>query len=722
MIGPVAAALLLCSPMPCPVRAQPIAPRDRGGRSVTAWRTTDRIVLDGRLDDAAWTNAAPLGALMQRDLQEGQEPTEDTEVRVLYTADALYFGIVCHDRDAAHGGIIATQLTRDADLDPDDRVLVLLDPFADHRNGFFFEVNPAGARRDGQVSNNAESLNADWDGIWNAAARVTPDGWTAEIEIPFKTLRFDPRAAAWGLNVERHIKRRNENDRWAGARRDVWISNLAEAGALRGLTNVHQGRGLDIRPFVSTGRRDGDGRFDAGVDLFKNVTPNVNASLTINTDFAETEVDARQVNLTRFPLFFPEKRAFFLEGAGVFDIAGLGSSNENLIPFFSRRIGLLDDGRTVPILAGAKLIGRVGDYNVGVLDVQTRDLSDNSATGQNLLAARVSRNLFRQSWIGAMVTNGNPMGTGGNTVVGADARFATSEFRGGKNLSLDLFLLGTRDEATHANDIAAGFKVDYPNDLWDIALNWKHIGDHFQPALGFLPRRGIRRTNVGIEFKPRPERFGIRQFFFELRPDYITDLHNRVQNWRIFTAPLNLLTESNEHLEWNYIPTYEHLDAPFELGGLVIPPGSYQWTRYRAEANTATKRRWVVDAAWWWGGFYNGTLRQLEAGLTVKPNRHLILAGTLDQNDVRLPHGRFRTRIVSGRTDINLSPNLSWATIIQYDSESRLLGAQSRFRWILRPGNDLFLVINRGWLKSEDGEFLPRFERGTAKLQYTFRF
>jgi len=411
----------------------------------------------------------------------------------------------------------------------------------------------------------------------------------------------------------------------------------------------------------------------------------------------------------------------------VFDVAGLVNTTD-IRPFFSRRIGLLED-LAVPIRVGAKLTGRQGQYNVGVLDVETGSLKDPALTGgsvsrQNLLAARVSRNIFQQSWIGGIVTHGNPTGAGDNTLIGGDARLATSTFRGNKNLSLDLYLLATDDEASRSRAGAGGFKLDYPNDRWDVALNFKQIGERFQPALGFVPRAGIRKTDLSIAFQPRPDRWGIRQFFFELNPTIVTNLGNEVETWSVFTAPVNLRTESGEHLEWNYIPQFERLDLPFEVGpGVVIPPGSYRWTRYRAEVNTATKRPWVVDAAWWWGGFYGGTLRQLELGVTVKPNTHVAVSAQAERNDVTLPEGRFFTEILTIRADYNFTPNVSWANLTQYDNESRIAGWQSRFRWILRPGNDLFLVVNRGWFRTfDDGRFQPRFDRESAKLQYTFRF
>jgi hypothetical protein len=689
----------------------------------TARRATGAIRLDGRLTESDWESTSPIGPLVQREPVEGRPPTESTDVRVLFDDDFIYVGIVCHETHP--GGIIATQLTRDANLDVDDSVTIVFDPFFDHRNGFFFQVNPSGARSDGQISNNAQSLSRDWDGIWDAAVVRSAEGWTVEIAIPFKTLRFRPDQTVWGFNVERQIKHLFETDRWAAARVTSWIGNLADAGELAGLEGARQGHGLDVRPYVSGGEDTGDRQFTGGLDVFKNLTPNLNASLTVNTDFAETEADIRQVNLTRFPLFFPEKRAFFLEGAGVFDVAGLAGGTD-LIPFFTRRIGLngadQDVQVEVPIGVGAKVVGRQSGYNVGLLDVETRDLPDGSVPRQNLFAARVSRNFFEQSWVGAIVTSGNPEGTGANNLLGVDARLATSKFRGDKNVTLDLFAERT-DDRVLGKDYAAGFGVSYPNDRWDLYLNWKQIGDSFQSGLGFVPRVGIRTTNARVAFQPRPGRWGIRQWFFELEPEYITNLENRLENWRLFIAPFNVRTESGEHLEWNVIPEFEHLDAPFEIyPGVVLPVGSYQWHRYRTEANTATKRRWVVDFAYWWGGFYNGTRNQATLGLTLKPNSHLSLALAVDRNDITLLEGRFYTQVLTARADYNFTPNVSWQNLQQYDNESRLLSFQSRFRWILRPGNDLFFVVNRGWVKNFDNSFEPLFDRTSSKLQYTFRF
>jgi hypothetical protein len=720
ILSPFARALPAAVCLLCVCRAGVAAPpplRDAAARQIAA-----PIELDGLLDETVWSEAEPIGPLRQREPNENAAPTERTEVRVLYDATAMYVGVRCYD-DAPEQ-IVATQLARDGELWGNDYVTLVLDPFFDHRNGFFFQVNPAGARTDGQISNNDSHLNRDWDGIWNAAARITGDGWQAEIEIPFKTLRFKPGQSVWGFNVERQITRKNETDRWSAALQNVSIGDLARAGRLGGLHGLHQGLGLDIRPYGSAGTDTGTRRVTGGLDVSQNITPNLNASVTVNTDFAETQADARQVNLTRFPLFFPEKRAFFLEGAGVFDVSGAGG--RDLRPFFSRTIGLLD-GVTVPIEVGAKAIGRAADYNIGFLDVQTRAVQDplldaGAVGGQNLLAMRVSRNILRQSAIGVIVTHGNPTGDGANTLVGADARFATSTFRGDRNLVFEAFVLGTDDQAAGKRDGSLGVRVGYPNDRWNVSAAWKQIGTAFRPALGFVPRTGIRKTNLNLAFQPRPGRLGIRQFFFEFRPQYITNLHNVVQDWRAFVAPFNVRTDSGEHFEFNVAPTFERLEEPFEIvDGVVIPVGSYRWTRYQAQIDTASKRRFVVHGSIEWGGFYDGTRRQVQLGVTVKAGRHLTIEANTERNDVELPAGSFATVVQALGATLSLSPNVSWDNLLQYDNESRVAAAQSRLRWILRPGNDLYVVLNRGWYRTFDGRYRPDFDRGTVKLQYTFR-
>jgi hypothetical protein len=702
--------------------------------TVRATTITERVRIDGKLDEPAWQLAVPISNMTQVLPKEGDTPSEKTEIRVLVDVDALYFGITCYDRTPAR--IVSSQLTRDTFLDSDDNVAIALDPFSNQRNGYFFNINPAGARTDGQISNNAQFPSLDWDGIWNVSARITEEGWIAEIIIPFKTLRFKPGLKAWGLNIERSIKRNNETIRWAEPRRDTWATNMASAGHLEGFPEIHQGKGLDVRPYGVV-RKDGDEyKLDGGFDVSKNLAPNLNSSVTVNTDFAETEADARQINLTRFDLFYPEKRPFFLEGAGLFETAsstssffggrgGLGGFGSDLMPFFSRKIGFNQNRETsveVPILVGGKITGRQSGFNIGVLDVLTDDVESIGLDKQNLFVGRLSHDFWRQSYVGGIVTYGNPTGEGDNSLIGADARFATATFRGDKNLNLSLYLFRTDDEASNTLDYAGGFRLEYPNDRWNANIGWKQIGENFRPALGFVPRTGIRKADGSVMFTERPEKWGIRSIGFSLAPKVITNLDNRVDDWSIRTTALNLEFESGEMTMFNIQPTFERLPAPFEISeGVVLPAGSYNFTNYSASIMTADKRWWATHVNIGWGSYYNGTQKRVGMEVTLKPNNRIYLEVGADRNNISLEQGDFYTQIFTVQANYNFSPNISWSNLVQYDNVSRVLGFQSRFRWILTPGSDLFLVMNRGWFRTFDHDFISSYDQGTVKLQYTFR-
>jgi hypothetical protein len=693
---------------------------------------TERIRIDGKLDEPAWQLAAPVSNFTQVDPKEGAAPTENTEVRVLVDVNALYLGITCYDRSPDR--IVSTVLTRDNFLDPDDMLVIVLDPFLDRRNGYIFMTNAAGARTDGQISNNGKYPSLEWDGIWDSSSRITEDGWIAEIIIPFKTLRFKPELKEWGFNVERLIKRNNETVRWAAPRRDIWVSNVAEAGSLDGFPEIHQGKGLDVRPYGVV-RKDGDEyKFDGGLDISKNLTPNLNASLTINTDFAETEADTRQVNLTRFALFYPEKRSFFLEGAGVFDTASSGGSTQfsgmgsDLMPFFSRTIGFYQNrgaSMDVPVLVGGKITGRQSGFNIGVLDVLTDRVESVGLEKQNLFVGRLSHDFWRQSYVGGIVTYGNPTGEGDNTLIGVDARIATSTFHKNKNLNLSLYLFRTNDEATNTSDYAGGFQVEYPNDRWFGSFGWKQIGDNFRPALGFVPRTGMRKIDANLTFTERPEKWGIRTIGFSVAPKVITNLDNRVDDWMVRLNVLNVNFESGDMIMFDVLPTYERLPQAFDISrgrGIVLPAGSYNYREYRLGGMTADKRWWAANWHLGWGDYYNGTKRSVEMEFTLKPNDRIYFEVSANRNDISLDQGDFYTQILSGQVNYNFSANISWSNLVQYDNASRILGFQSRFRWILTPGSDLFLVMNRGWERTFDHDFISTYDQGTVKLQYTFRF
>src|SRR5256885_995447 len=443
----------------------------------------------------------------------------------------------------------------------DDTVSIVLDTYGDRRTGYFFQINAGGTRTDGLISD-PQNISLDWDGIWDARTAKTADGWSAEIVIPSRTLSFSRGLDQWGLNVQRFIARGGRTWlRWSSPTLDSFLYDLSRAGVLSGMGAIEQGKGVELIPYATGkstrfyGVSPRSWQASEGGDLTWKITPQLVSVFTANTDFAETEVDARQINLTRFPLFFPEKRAFFLEGANQYDF-GLGLS-EQFIPFFSRRVGLSENGDQIPLDGGVKLNGRVGRWNLAALDVQTRDANTSAGfvPGTNLLAGRVSYDLTDKFRVGTLFTNGNPDGIRGNRLLGLDAVWRTSTFRRNKNLFIGGWTARAQGDVGPGERQGWGFKIDYPNDLWDRTTSLNQYGEALNPGLGFLPRPGTRQSETYCAWQPRPSKDGplrwIRQEFFENQFRYITDLHGQVQSWNYFMAPVNVRIETGDRFEVN---------------------------------------------------------------------------------------------------------------------------------------------------------------------------
>ncbi|MSR63513.1 MAG: hypothetical protein EXS08_13810 [Planctomycetes bacterium] len=681
-----------------------------------ALRTEKPPTLDGRLDDFAWQAAEASDAFVQVEPREGEPPSERTEIRTLFDADHLYLAIHCFDREP--GGIIGTQMKRDADLDTDDRVLIVLDTFEDHRNGYLFAMNPAGAKLDALIANNGEDLNESWDAIWEGRATIDATGWSVEIALPFKSLSFRPELTSWGFNVQRVIKRRLENDRWASPRRNLRLFQVSEAGTIAGLAGIRQGLGLDVVPFFTTRWNDDGSDRDLtgkpGLDAFYRVSSGLGAALTFNTDFSDTEVDRNPVNLTRFPLFFPEKRDFFLQDAGIFQFADLG---RDLVPFFSRRIGLDDQRKEVPILVGAKLTGRAGDYNLGVLGAHTE--ASGTFDAADLFVTRVSKNVGEQSTIGGILTHGDPNGRDANTVVGFDANFGTSDFLGDRNLRASAWVLESFDET--ADDVAFGAALSYPNDVWSWELRAKEIQQDFEPALGFVPRTGVRTYSAEIGFEPLLNR-AVRRLEFGIEPTVVTNLADEVESAEAPLQFLGIVWDSGDELKLQVIPAYESLDQPFDIqDDVTIPVGDYDFLRWRVEAESALKRRVSGAAAIEIGDFFDGTRSDFESEASWRPSRYFTGEVGYEQNRVELPDGSFVTHQGTLRLDAAFSPDLTWSNFLQFDNEDDALGWNSRLQWILRPGQELNLVYNET-LERDAGELTTVSQGAALKLQYTLRF
>jgi uncharacterized protein DUF5916 len=702
--------------------------------SLRITETTAGIRIDGRLSEAVWGTADSVANLTQVEPAEGVAPSMRTVVRVLATGDAIIVGIRADDPEPER--IVSFARQRDATLDSEDYIKIVLDTYRDGRSGYVFTVNPNGARYDALVANAGEGENANWDAVWEGAAARIPTGWSAEILIPVKSILFRAGLDSWGFNVERRIQRLQETDRWASPVRDYRITQTSRAGLLIGVPRFDLGLGLTLRPSLTGGgARDSAAapirdRSHASFDATQRLGANTLASVTVNTDFAETEVDARQVNLTRFPLFFPEKRTFFLEGADIFDY-GLGlTSDLDVLPFFSRRIGLLA-GEQVPIDAGAKITGRAGGANFGALAVRTRDVHT-LPTASTMAVVRVKQNVLRESSVGFIATTGDPLGRAGSWLAGPDLTYQTSHFLGDKNFAAGVWGLAVgREDLSRGDRTAAGFKIDYPNDLWDIVLKYKRIGDAFDPSLGFVPRLGVHIANLGADWQPRPKRpigpLHIRQCFWENQLSYVAGLAGGWQSYRYFTAPINCRLESGDRFEFNVVPTGERLLEPFEVAdGVTIPVGAYHFNRFRLEAGLAAKRRFSAQATWWFGQFYDGRLDQYELTGAWRPSALVIVELSGGRNVGRVSEGRFTQDVVGTRLRVNVSPDLQLTSFVQYDSESESFGTNTRLRWTFHPLGDLFVVYNHN-LRTRDRLTLRREMTFTSnqllvKVQYAFRY
>lgn len=694
-------------------------------RRAVAYRTSEHIRIDGVLSEKTWREAKPIGAFVQREPQPGAPPSEPTEVRIAYNDSALFLAVSC--RDSRKDLLRATQMRRDGSLLYDDYIQILLDTFHDRRNAYYFATNPAGVLVDGTISeNNTPNLN--WDGVWNTRARIDGDGWTVEIEVPFKTLAFNPTSRSWGFNIARTVARLREESRWASSNLDSEFFLVARAGEIDGLEGLTQGIGLDVKPYGLAGfSRDitrspvNEAARDGGVDIFYRITSNLVSSTSINTDFAETEVDTRQINLTRFPLLFPEHRTFFLEDSGIFEFAA-SPGTRDFTPFFSRRIGLVE-GQEVPILFGQKVTGKVGRFDVGIMDVKTRDSA--IAPARNFFVGRVKANFWSQSYLGALVTDGEPTGETSNQQAGVDLKVATANlFNRGKNFRSLFYGSKTKTPGRRGDDFFWGGEVVYPNDLVYVWYRWRFIGRNYNPALGFMRRTGVRESAMGSNLRPRPHFWNIRQVSFRFYyTGYFNVIHKQVESRRFFTTPFEVEFNSGEHFTYHWTPTFERLFVPFEIHkGVAIAPGEYWFHRQQFTFETAQNRPLSFKIDTETGSFYSGHSEQISPQFVWRKDRHLTTSFELQQYWVMLREGRFRTRLALFRLDYSFSPSLSLANFVQYDTDSRNLGLQSRLRWTIRPGNELFFVVNHAWQYNNFDRLQALITNVRAKLNYTFRF
>ncbi|MEL7124174.1 MAG: DUF5916 domain-containing protein, partial [Bacteroidota bacterium] len=584
------------------------------------------LKVDGLLIEPDWDKTPANDQFFQVVPDVGGTPSNRTVVRVLTHPKYIAIGVQCFDSDPS--GIVNFSTLRDVDLENEDHIRIVMDPFLDGQSGVIFAVNASGARYDALVANRGESENDDWDAIWEARTVIDSLGWSLEIKIPIQSLTFKKGLTEWGFNIERRIQRFQETIRWANVSRDQWFIQTNRAGRLTNLPDFTYGVGLNVRPsLILDMNREGEEEavydFDPSLLVSQRLGANIQTTFTVNTDFAETEVDTRQTNLTRFPLFFPERRLFFLEGADIFEFGfGLGRS---IIPFFSRRIGLFQ-GSAVPVSAGGKINGRTGKTAFGGLVMGTREqnFGETFLPSSTMGVVRVKQNILKESSIGFIGTFGDPESRGDSWTSGVDFTYQTTRFNGNKN-----FLVGASGMYANRADLsgdqsAVALKIDYPNDIWDIAFTYLRIGESFEPSLGFVPRRGIHSYRAGMTYAPRPKWPWLRQMRNQLFFSYVDGINGGWQSYRLFTAPINWRLESGDRVEFNWNPQGEQLFEPFQIADeVVIPVGAYHFTRYRLEAELAAKRKFNGQLTWWFGTFFEGYLDEFEASINWNPSNIL---------------------------------------------------------------------------------------------------
>ena len=691
-----------------------------GSRAVPSLRmipTTVPPQIDGKLDDPCWQNAPTISDFTQVEPRAGAAPTERTEVRLTYDRDYLFIAVRCFDREPDK--IVAKQMQREADLESDDTIALAFDTFARKRTGYYFRVTPSGATEDSLLDPDGKP-KTEWDTIWNARTRIDELGWTAEIAIPFKSISFDPGGSVWGFNVERVIRRKQEIVRWASPDLNKNVTSVADLGQLRDMAGMRQGLGIEFKPFFVAHHSDGDGRdsdfdFDPGFDLFYSITPSLTASLTMNTDFAEADVDKRQVNLTRFPLFFPEKRDFFLQDANLF---GFGAYKGPLA-FHSRRIGLGPLGETVDLLGGGKLTGRIGNLDIGLLDVQVDDTE--GVPSKNLAVGRASYRVGEESSIGGIFTRGDPQGPGDNSLLGADVNFRDSHVFGTNIFKAQSWFMAADDDKTAGRQMAFGASVRYPNEPLLAEAYASQVDSDFNPGLGFVSRAGIRQYGGKLGYRWRPGGY-IRSIGIQTEPYYVTNLEGEIETESVVLPGIDFVNEAGDSLNLGFAMNRENFDEDFEIQpDVIIRGGDYRFNRAFALLTSTSARPVSAFASVDIGGFYDGTSREFGAGLEWRANSHVYLAaeGTLSQVD--LPEEAFDVVVGGVRANFTFTPDLSWNTIVQYDNVSETAGVNSRFKWTFRPGSDIFLVFNYGF-DVEDGRFRTFSNDITTKLVWTFRF
>jgi hypothetical protein len=701
---------------PPPPLPPAVVSRDALGRAtVRAVRISEEIRIDGRLDEAAYRTVAPIADFIQQIPNEGAPASEVTEAWILFDGSSIYVSARCYD-SAPESRWVANELRRDtSQLRQNDTFGVMFDTFYDRRNGVMFYTNPLGALADFAITNEGNP-NSDWNTIWDVRTGRFEGGWTVEMRIPFKSLRYRPGAAQlWGVQLRRVIRHKNEASYLTrlpisaagGGGVTGGAFRVSAAGTLVGLEVPEGGRTIELKPYAIGGLTTdraasppvaNDGSGDLGGDVKVGITQNLTADFTYNTDFAQVEVDEQQVNLTRFSLFFPEKREFFLEGRGIFDFArggpfaggGGGGGNVPTL-FFSRRIGL--KGNTVvPIVVGGRVTGKVGAFDVGALNIHTEADGLSGAEATNFTVIRVKRDILRRSSVGTIFTNRSAslVGRGSNQVYGADATFAFFD-----NLSFVTYLAKTDTPGLAGRDLSYQGRFGYDADRYALTVDHLVVEDNFLPEVGFVRRDDMRRTFGTARFSPRPRSIpAVRQFSFDASLDYIQAASSGLLETREAQAGFSTEFENSDQFLVSGTDTYELLTSPFAIGeGVVLPVGGYQFTAGQVGYRLGQQRRVSGEIVFSGGQFWNGAIRTLGFGSgRVEVTPQLSVEPSVSLNWIDLPQGEFTTELVRTRVTYTFSPRMFFSGLLQYSSSGDAFSTNLRVRWEYSPGSELFVV------------------------------
>ena len=721
----------------------PIAPevinRDAEGRAtMRAIRLDAPLQLDGQLDERVYFTVPPVTDFIQQEPDEGAPARDQTEVWVMFDRDTFYVAARCWSTDPER--IIANEMKRDSyNMFGNETFSVVLDTFYDRRNGFNFITNALGALFDATITNE-RTPNLDWNAVWDVRAGRFEQGWTLEMAIPFKSLRYRTGPSQiWGINFQRNVASTNETSFLTpipAALAFQGMFRFSSAPTLVGVEVPESGTRLEVKPYAisdvttdlnATPRLSNDPGGDFGVDVKYGVTQGLTADLTYNTDFAQVEVDEQQVNLTRFSLFFPEKREFFLEGQGIFDFGGgfrggptayyfrgerFGGSAPVL--FFSRRIGL-NEGRTVPIQGGGRLTGKVGPYSIGLLDVRTGDESVSGTAPTNFAVARLKRDVLRRSAVGALFTGRSVAvdAPGASYTYGVDGVFSFYD-----NLNVNTYLARTQTPGRRGDDASYQTQLEYSGDRWGFVLDRLGVGANFNPEVGFLRRDDFRRSFGSFRFSPRPRSIAaVRKFLFEGSLDYIADGAGRLET-RLQQGIFGIEFENGDRFFGGATDNYEFLDEPFDIHkDVTIPVGGYSFTSARVVYALGQQRSVSGGLTFDRGQFFGGewtSIGYFRGRINLSPQ--LSVEPSLSFNWIELPQGAFTTELLATRAIYTLTPRMFVAALLQYNSGADSLGTNIRLRWEYQPGSELFVVYT-----DERDTLTPRF-RGLENRAFVVKF